>query len=208
MKLTVFGASGPTGQRIVDQAVSRGHEVTAVVRSTAPESRFPDSVAVVSANVYEGENVEAAIESATVVCNVLRQSKLTPPDYLAVTGRHLLDAMESVGVDRYLTVVPAAVPRDGERTGVVESVATSVFRLLRPTVTADAADHVDDVTGRDLDWTILRVLRLSEGSTTRQYTTGNIKLGVGSVSYGDVASFLLDCCDREIYVRMQPKIRT
>jgi len=208
VKLTVFGASGPTGQQVVDQAVGRGHEVTAVVTSTAPESRFPDEVDVVEANVYEGENIEETLNESTVVCNVIRHSKNSPPDYLTVCGAHILDAMEAAEVGRYLTVVPAAVQRDGEQFGVGESIGTSVFQLLRPTVTVDATNHVADVTARDLNWTVIRVLRLTEGTTTRQYTTGNISLGIGSVSYGDVAAFLLDCCDRGIYLRMQPKIRT
>lgn len=208
MKLTVFGASGPTGQQVVDQAVGRGHEVSAVVTATAPESRFPDCVSVVEADVYEGEHIETVVTESTVVCNVLRHSKATPPDYLTVSGSHILDAMEATGSSRYLTVVPAAVRQDGTQAGIGESLLTSVFQLLRPTVTADATTHVDDVTGRDLNWTVIRVLRLTEGTTTRRYTTGSINLGIGSVSYGDVASFLLDCCDRGIYLRMQPKIRT
>jgi putative NADH-flavin reductase len=208
VKLTVFGASGPTGQQVVDQAVGRGHEVTAVVTSTAPESRFAEGVRVVEADIYQGENIEAAIDESTAVCNVLRHSKTSPPDYLTVCGANILDAMEAAGVGRYLTVVPAAVQQDGEQFGVRESIGTSVFQLLRPTVTVDATNHVADVTARDLNWTVIRVLRLSEGETTRQYTTGNITLGIGSVSYGDVACFLLDCCERGIYLRMQPKIRT
>ena len=208
MRLTVFGASGPTGRQLVDQAAARGHDVTAVVRPTAPESRFPDSVRVVEADVYEGHNIETALEDATVVCNVLRHSKTTPPDFLTVGGRNILDGMESAGISRYLTVVPAAVRRDGERLGLGESVGVSLFRIFRPTVTADSTDHVADVTSRDLSWTVIRVLRLSTGETTRQYKTGDIRLGVGSVSYGDVAAFMLDCSDRGIYLRMQPKIRT
>jgi putative NADH-flavin reductase len=208
VKLTVFGSSGPTGQQLVDQAVSRGHVVTAVVRETAPESRFAESVDVVEADVYNGDNIETAIEDATVVCNVLRHSKLTPPDYVTVAGKNILDAMETVGVDRYLTVVPAAVRRDTEQSGIGESILTSLFRLLRPTVWTDAREHVDDVTARDLNWTVIRVLRLTEGEITRQYRTGDIKLGFGSVSYSNVASFMLDCCERGIYIRLQPKIRT
>lgn len=208
MRLTVFGASGPTGKRVVETAVDRGHAVTAVVTSTASVSRFSDSVRVVEADVYEGTGVEAAIDGSTAVCNVPRYSKLTPADYAAVGGEHILDAMEAVGVNRYLTVVPATVQVDGDRRGVLESLAVSALRLIKPTVTADAAAHVEDVTGRELDWTVIRPLRLTAGKTTRQYKTGDIRLGVGSVSYGDVAAFLLDCCDRGIYVRMLPKIRT
>lgn len=208
MKLTVFGATGPTGHQLVEHAVDRGHEVTAVVRSTTPDLQFPDSVRVYEADVYAGDDIEAALTEGTVVCNVIQHTKLTPSDYVTVCGRHILDAMESAGSDRYLTVVPATVHQDGDRIGALGSLAVSLLRLLRPTVSADAADHVSDVRSRDLDWTVIRVLRLAEGPTTRQYKTGDIKLGVGSVSYGDVAAFLLDCCERDIYRQMQPKIKT
>lgn len=32
-KILILGATGPTGRRIVSQAVSRGHDVTVLVRS-------------------------------------------------------------------------------------------------------------------------------------------------------------------------------
>jgi len=208
VKLTVFGASGPTGQRLVSQAVDRGHEVTAAVASSAPDSRFRPAVETVEVDVYEGDGVETAVAGASAVCVVLRHTKSTPADYVTASGRHILDAMESAGVQRYLTVVPATVRSENERRGVVESVGCRLFELLRPTVSADAADHVADVTTRNLEWTVVRVLRLANGPTTRQYKTGSIKLGVDSVSYGDLSSFLLDCCERGIYLRMLPKIKT
>jgi len=208
VKLTVFGASGPTGQRLVRQAVDRGHEVTAAVESTAPASRFRPSVETVVVDVYAGENVEAAVADASAVCTVFEHTKSTSADYMTVSGRNVLDAMESVGIERYLTVVPATVQRDGEQRGIVERAGCLLFRLLRPTVAGDGADHAADVTSRSLDWTIVRTLRVADGPTTRQYKTGNIKLGIGSVSHGDLSSFLLDCCERGIYLRMLPKIRT
>lgn len=208
VKLTVFGAGGPVGQRLVDQAVSRGHEVTAVVQSTTPESRFGDTVQVIEADVYAGDDIETALEDATVVCNLLSHSKSTPSDYITVTGQYILTAMDSVGVDRYFTVVPTAVRCENDRRGVGEAIINTLYRLLRPTMVADAEDHVRAVTASALDWTVIRVLRLTDGDLTRQYKTGHIKLGIGGVSRSDVASFILDCCERGIYVRMQPKIRT
>ncbi len=208
MKLTVFGASGAAGRQLVSHAVDRGHEVTAAVESTTPDSRFRPSVEQVAVDVYEGDGIETALADSSVVCNVLRHTKTTPPDYLTVSGRHILDAMESVGLKRYLTVAPATVQHEGEQRGFVESISCMLLRLLQPTVSTDAADHVEDVTNRNLDWTVVRPLRLADGTTTRQYKTGTITLGVGTVSYGDLSSFLLDCVERGIYLRMLPKIRT
>lgn len=35
MKIAVIGATGKAGQKIVEEALQRGHEVTAIVRSAA-----------------------------------------------------------------------------------------------------------------------------------------------------------------------------
>jgi len=205
--LTVFGANGSLGRRLVRQAVDRGHPVRAVVATGSSTPEFPPEVTVLDADVYEGTNIEAAVEGSTAVCNVCQHSTLTPPDYAAVGGRHILDAMAAAGADRYLTVVPAAAGGSDSTAGVAESLAVTLFRLFRPRVTADATAHVDDVTDRDLDWTVVRPLRLTEGPPTRQYKTGAIPLGFRGVSDGDAAAFLLDCYERGIYRRMQPKIR-
>ena len=207
MTLTVFGATGALGRRLIDQAVGRGHSVRAIVGTDCSASEFPPEVTVLEADVYEGTNVEAAVEGSAAVANACRHSTLTPPDYMAVGGRHILDVMAAAETDRYLTVVPAAAGGPETTTGVAESLAVALFRLFRPTVTADAAAHVDDVTDRDLDWTVVRPLRLTEGPPTRQYKTGAIPLGLRGISDGDAAAFLLDCYERGIYRRMQPKIR-
>jgi len=208
VKLTVFGASSPIGQQLLAQAVDRGHEVTAAVRPTAPASRFPSAVSVVEVDVYTGRNVETALQGATAVCNVLWHTKHSPPDYLTESGRHVLDEMESVGIERYLTVVPATVRTDDDQCGFAELLAGSIFRLLRPTITADARSYIEELTARDLHWTVIRALRVTDGPRTRQYRTGNISLGFGSVSYADCSSFMLDCCERGIYLQMLPKIRS
>ena len=207
MTLTVFGANGPLGRRLVEQAADRGHRVRAVVGGGDSPPEFPPEVTVIEADVYEGTNVEAAVEGSTAVVNACRHSTLTPPDYVAVGGRHILEAMETAGPDRYLTVVPAAAGDPDSPTGLGEQVAVTLFRLFRPRITADAAAHAADVTGRDLDWTVVRPLRLTEGPPTRGYTTGKIRLGVRGVSDGDAAAFLIECYERGIYRRMQPKIR-
>jgi putative NADH-flavin reductase len=44
MKITVFGAAGSAGSRIVTEALFRGHQVTAVVRTKESFGQLPDTV--------------------------------------------------------------------------------------------------------------------------------------------------------------------
>jgi putative NADH-flavin reductase len=43
MRITVFGAAGNAGSKIVTEALSRGHEVTAAVRSEADFDQLPSA---------------------------------------------------------------------------------------------------------------------------------------------------------------------
>jgi putative NADH-flavin reductase len=66
MRLTVFGATGRTGRPPVEQAVERGHDVTAFVHDPAGlpshlRLRDDDRVRVVEGDVYAGDGVERAL---------------------------------------------------------------------------------------------------------------------------------------------------
>jgi putative NADH-flavin reductase len=68
MRLTVFGATGRTGIPLLEQALSRGHEVVAFVRNPeklSEELRDHESVTVVEGDAYTGENVGSAIDVET-----------------------------------------------------------------------------------------------------------------------------------------------
>src|SRR5688572_30315442 len=55
MRITVFGAVGSVGSRIVAEALSRGHEVTAVVRN---EARLPSLPAGARGRIGDATSVD------------------------------------------------------------------------------------------------------------------------------------------------------
>lgn len=55
MRIAVFGAAGNVGSRVVAEALSRGHEVAAVVRDPA---RFRDLPVAANARAGDAGNVE------------------------------------------------------------------------------------------------------------------------------------------------------
>lgn len=206
MRITIFGASGRTGVPLVDRALDRGHDVTAFVRDADRLPAADARLRVVEGDAYTGEGVDDAVGDADAVVSVLGQTAEGPDDLLSTAGRTVLDAMERHGVDRFVTLVGAAVRVEGERVSLADRAIGWLLRLLDPDVLADAERHVEDVRGRDLAWTVVRAPRLSEADPRGDYRTGDVAPGYRAVARADVAAFLLDVVEDDRYVRDLPRI--
>lgn len=211
MRLAVFGATGRTGRPLVEQALGRGHEVTAFVRDADKlDEQGIDAgherLSVVEGDAYTGEGVDDAVAGADAVLSVLGQTEAGPDDLLTVAGGHVLDAMEDHGVDRVVTLVGAGVRTEGESVSLTGRLVGFALELLNPEVLRDAEDHVADVRGRDLDWTVVRAPRLSDGEPRGEYRTGDVTPGRKAVARADVADFMLDVAEEDRHVHELPKI--
>lgn len=216
MRLTVFGATGRTGRPLVEQALRRGHEVTAFVRDPTglpPELRNDDRVRVVVGDAYTGAGVERAVDGgegppADAVVGVLGQGSGGPDDLLTRAGGHVLDAMDRVGVDRYVTLVGAGVREEGESVSLGGRAMGTLLKLLTRSVLEDARAHVETISGSDTEWTVVRGPRLTDGAHTGEFVHGtDIALGIrATAARANVAAFVLDCVEEGLYVHGMPKV--
>lgn len=71
MKLLVFGATGGTGSRLVEQALQQGHEVTAFARDPAKIHVKHDNLRVVTGDVLDRDSVNAAVKGQDGVLSAL-----------------------------------------------------------------------------------------------------------------------------------------
>lgn len=205
MHITVFGASGRTGVPLVRQALAAGHSVTAFVRDPATLPVDGEGLTVVPGDAYTGDGVAEAVAGADAVASVLGQSTDSPDDLLAVAGDHVLAAMRAEGVDRFVTLVGAGVREGGESVSVSGRLIGTALKLFAGDVLADAAEHVERVKASDTDWTVVRAPRLTDGEATG-YRHGDVALGFGAVARADVAAFVLECLEDDLYVGAMPKV--
>ena len=105
MRIAVFGANGPTGRHLTDQALAAGHEVVAVTRRPGSLPSERPGLAVAVADATDPAAVDAAIAGTDAVLSALgaRFSKETITTYsasaMAITG-----AMTRHGIKRLLTI--------------------------------------------------------------------------------------------------------
>lgn len=207
MRLTVFGATGRTGRPLVEQSLAGGHEVVAFARDAADIERTDDRLTVVEGDAYTGQNVEAAVEGSDAVVSVLGQTSDGPDRLLTVAGGHVMEAMADYGVDRFVTLVGAGVRTEADSVSLGGKVMGAALKLLAGEVLEDAKEHVAEVQTSDLDWTVIRAPRLTEGPHTGDYRHGDLSLGMrDSISRADVADFALHCVETDAYVRQLPLV--
>ena len=206
MQLTVFGATGRTGIRLVRQALDRGHRVIAFVRPPKGITADDPALTVVEGDVYTGVGVADAVRDADAVVSVLGQTSGGPDNLLAVAGDNITTAMHEAGLTRYVTLVGAGVREEGETVPLSGRVMGTVLKLLAGEVLADAEAHVERVRSTGFEWTIVRAPRLSDSEGTGRYRAGDIALGFESIARADVARFILDTIEDEQHIQKMPKV--
>ena len=102
MKVVLFGATGKSGSRLLQELVSRGHQVTAAARDVSKLSGTP-AQAVKADDLSDASQIAKTIAGADAVI-----SAYAPPaddtDQLIGVTRRLVDAVRLAGVDRLIVV--------------------------------------------------------------------------------------------------------
>jgi uncharacterized protein len=200
MRITVFGATGDVGSRVVAEALSRGHEVVAVVRDPA---RFGLLPAGADARVGDAGNVEdvARLSAGQDVVISATRPPAGQEGELAATAKALLAGLSGTGV-RLLLVGGAAtliVPGTGGRT-VVED--PDFPAEIRDIALACADQHAVCREEAEVDWAYLSPpMLLMPGERTGRYQVGADELvfdaeGGSAISMEDFAVALLDEAER------------
>src|SRR5438067_10520649 len=71
MKLLVFGATGGTGSRLVQQALQQGHVVTAFARDPGKIHLTHDNLRIVRGDILQPDSVEKALSGQDAVVSAL-----------------------------------------------------------------------------------------------------------------------------------------
>ncbi|WP_431956712.1 NAD(P)-dependent oxidoreductase [Nocardia lijiangensis] len=194
MRLTIFGASGGTGGRLVHQALARGHQVTAVVRTGHDLPDHPE-LRVITADVMNPADIAAAIRGADVVLDSIGSRDTGPTTVSTDAALSIAKAMETTEVQRLILVSNSAGiagPGDDWFTRFVVK-PLILRRLLRHSL-ADMAAAEQVARDTDLDWTIVRAPQLTDKAGKGAYRTAldrNVTFGI-RISRDDLAACMLD----------------
>ncbi|MCJ1452844.1 hypothetical protein MMC28_003189 [Mycoblastus sanguinarius] len=221
MHVLIIGASGRTGLLVVDEALKRGHTVTALVRD--PTSLPPkDGLTVVKGTPLNKADIETAFTitatppaAVIIALNARRTSEspfaapASPPRLMADSAANVIAAMNAHGV-RKIVIMQAL--------GVGDSLPNLFFAMRwlikYSAMAAQFADHnlVDEevkAASEGVDYVLARPTRLEEGDRMPVKFFGDQGMGIGSfasITRKSVAAFLIDAAEKGDWDKETPVI--
>lgn len=196
MDLAVFGANGPTGRLVVQQALAAGHQVTAVTRQPDTYPLTSPHLAVVSADVTDPEGVARALTGVQAVISTFgvpygRRAITVYSRGIATIAR----AMADQGIAR-LVCVSSTTVATGDAPGKALFWRKALIPFLRHgigrTLYDDMARMEEVVQHSDRDWTIVRPAGLfNADKPTADYQVATGRLTGGITSRADLAETLV-----------------
>jgi putative NADH-flavin reductase len=196
MKIAIIGATGNVGQRLVDEALSRGHEVTAVARNRST-LRASEQLRWAAADARQPAELAAVLKGHDAVVSSVGFRMVEPAP--------LIEAVRRSGVKRYLVVGGAGSLEAAPGKLLVDSPEFPALHKAEASAGKAFLDALRAVS--DLDWTMLSPSALfSPGQRTGQFRLGADALltaadGKSWISCEDYAIALLDEIERPGHIQ-------
>ena len=195
MKIAVFGSTGGNGRLILDEAVRRGHEVTAFARRAGALAEVTGLAAVVQGDGRDRAGADKAVTGQHAV--IMTVSGRGEPGVAPAIARAVTSAMAAHGVSRLVTT--SSYGMVATRPYVLAPLVRRAFRAAF--ADQQAADQV--IEASDLDWTILRATRLMSAPAGRppRLSTELFTTGPYSLARAAYAATLVDLAENGTHVR-------
>lgn len=210
MKLSVIGASRGIGRKVVEEALERGHSVTALSRSASAMGIDHQDFTAIDGDATNATDVTAAIAGADAVILTLGVPKdarvLKPTTLFSDATRTLIAAMEAAGIKRLLTVTGFGAGDSAEKLSTPERLTQKAF-LGRAYADKDLQEQL--IRDSDLDWTIARPGILSDNRKSNAYKVLVEKetWRNGLINRADVADFLVTEAETGAHIGKTPALQ-
>lgn len=213
-KILLYGATGRTGQLVLEYALSKGYEVTALVRSPEKLPLESDRLKVIKGLPSNINDVRKAITGCNAVISTLAGlpesdiiafKKVKPSHIMETTIRNTIECMHENGIKDVVTLSSLAV---GESYPYAPWYMRLGIKLTNLKISF--ADHNAQellLKQSNLNWVIVRPVGLNDKIESKKLDISyNRKPAGSSISRKRVARFIIDSLTNAEFTHKAPVI--
>lgn len=211
MKVTIFGATGFSGQAIFAEALKQGHEVTILVRDASKIQIKHKNLTLVEGNVLDPQTVASVLhhQEAVIQClGVGGKGDGNPTTFISDSMKVIVDEMQKQKIKRLIAM---------SNVGAGNSIAFQPWfftKIILPYFMKWLKVIIDDknrmepiIMNSNLDWTIVRcpniVDKPAKGTCNATLDGKGLKL---SITLPDLSKFMIDQLKQTTFIKQAPSV--
>ena len=201
----VIGANGRTGKICVEKLLDKGYGVKAAVHTHNTIRPHPN----LTVHTVDGANpnqVNDWVAGCDTVVSLIGHSRKSASWVQTETTQSLVAACKQHNIQRLISLTGTGVRFSGDQPSVIDRFLNFVIAKIDPNRIADGISHAEVLKQSDLEWTIVRVLKLTNGPA-QSYTlsqSGPARLFTARYT---IAEVVCDLLASNIFLRQAPIIR-
>jgi putative NADH-flavin reductase len=201
MEVLVLGATGGVGRLVVETALKRRHQVTALVRSPQKLGDLTSRITVLNGDALDGRAVERALSGQDAVIYALGAGNVRHTTLFSDSTRVLLTAMKRSSVRRLVCVTGVGAGETKGHGGFLYD--RILYPLFTKAIYADKDRQESLIRESQTDWTIVRPapFRTEKPAGPLRAVSDVADVTLRRISRLEVAEFLVDELEQNRYVR-------
>lgn len=204
MNIAVIAANGRSGKAFVEQALAVGHSIRAGVHKGNTLTSHPQ-LTIIECDATNHADVEKLIQGQDAVVSFIGHVKGSPAQVQTDAMRVIVAAMQHQGITRLVSLTGTGVRFPGDHISLVDRFLNAGISIIDSQRIQDGKDHVAVLQQTDLDWTVIRVLKL-QNITPKPFSlkiNGPTKWMVGRE---EVAQAVLQVLEQNSFIKSAPII--
>lgn len=162
MNIAVIAADGRSGRIFTEAALDAGHSIKAGVYRSNPFDDNPE-LEVVQCDATKPEDIANVINGQDAVVSLIGHGRKTKPDVQTQAIKLIIETMKKQNVSRLISLTGTGVRLEGDKITYIDRLLNYSIQHIDPSRVKDGIAHAKLLKNSDLDWTLLRVLKLGNG---------------------------------------------
>jgi putative NADH-flavin reductase len=211
MKVTIFGATGFSGQGILAEALKQGHEVTILVRDASKIPIKHKNLTIIEGNVLDPQTVASVIhhQEAVIQClGVGGKGDGKPTTFISDATKIIVDEMQNQKIKRLIAMSNVGAGNSiAFQPWFFTKIILPYFMKWLKVIIEDKNRMEPIIMNSILDWTIVRcpniVDKPAKGTCQATLDGKGLKL---SITLLDLSKFMVDQLNQTAFIKQAPSL--
>lgn len=204
MRIAILGANGRSGKACVEAMLAAGYTIRAGIHSSRGAVN-QTNVEYVPFDGTDATSVANLIISCDAVISLVGHVKGSPAFMQTDTIKNVITVMHDQHITRLISLTGTGVRFSGDEPSLIDRFLNFGIKLIDPKRINDGIRHAEVIRNSDVNWTIIRVLKLTNGKSDGYTLTSGGPAQI-TTSRATVSQVIVDILQDENYYKSAPVI--